>query len=190
MAARAERRQRGEGAASRPDAIRIDVGHTVTWAAKGMAMRFLELKVPPLAVLILFALAVFGAGRWLPSGNLPFVASGALALAAILAGVGVALAGVVQFRRTGTTVDPLAPENASALVEAGVYRRTRNPMYLGMALVLLGGALWWGSIPGLALVGGFCAYLTRFQILPEERALQAIFGASYVDYTRRVRRWI
>ena len=153
-------------------------------------MRFLELKIPPLAVLVLFALAVYAAGRWLPTGNLPFVASPASALAAVVAGVGMALAGVVQFRRTGTTVDPLAPGKASALVDAGVYRWTRNPMYLGMALVLLGGALWWGSIPGVALVGGFCAYLTRFQIVPEERALQAIFGDAYIGYMSRVRRWI
>jgi protein-S-isoprenylcysteine O-methyltransferase Ste14 len=146
-------------------------------------MRFLELKIPPLAVLVLFALAVYAAGRWLPSGNLPFVASPASALAAVVAGVGMALAGVVQFRRTGTTVDPLAPGKASALVDAGVYRWTRNPMYLGMALVL-------GSIPGVALVGGFCAYLTRFQIVPEERALQAIFGDAYIGYMSRVRRWI
>jgi len=152
--------------------------------------RFLELKIPPLAVLALFALAVFGAGRWLPSGNLPFLASVASALVVIVAGIGVALAGVVQFRRTGTTVDPLAPERASALVEAGVYRWTRNPMYLGMALVLLGGALWWGSVPGLALVGGFCAYITRFQIMPEERALRGIFGEPYAAYQRRVRRCI
>jgi protein-S-isoprenylcysteine O-methyltransferase Ste14 len=169
---------------------RIDVAREATGAAGDVAMRFLELKIPPLAVLALFALAVFGAGRWLPSGNLPFLASAASALVAIVAGIGVALAGVVQFRRTGTTVDPLAPGKASALVDAGVYRWTRNPMYLGMALVLLGGALWRGSIPGVALVGGFCAYLTRFQILPEERALQAIFGDAYLRYMRRVRRWI
>ncbi len=153
-------------------------------------MRFLELKIPPLAVMALFALAVFCAGRWFAFGNLPFAGSGALALAATVAGVGVALAGIVEFRRNGTTVNPLAPGNASALVDAGVYRWTRNPMYLGMALVQLGGALWWESMPGVALVGGFCAYLTRFQIMPEERALHGIFGAPYADYVRRVRRWI
>lgn len=59
-----------------------------------------------------------------------------------------------------------------------------------MALVLLGGAPWWGSIRGVALVGGSCAYLTRFQILPEERALQGIFGDAYIRSMRRVRRWI
>ncbi|MFN7553410.1 MAG: methyltransferase family protein [Pseudomonadota bacterium] len=153
-------------------------------------MGFLELRVPPLVLLTLFSMAVCGAGWWLPSANLPFAGSGALALAVIAAGVGVALAGVVEFRRTRTTVNPIAPGKATALVEGGVYRWTRNPMYLGMALVLLGFALWWASVPGLALVGGFCAYLTRFQILPEERVLRGLFGEPYAGYVARVRRWI
>ncbi len=153
-------------------------------------MRFLELKLPPLAVLALCMLAVFAAARWLPAGNLRFAASGALGLAAIAIGIGVALAGIVAFRRARTTVDPLSPGRATVLVERGVYRWTRNPMYLGMALVLLGVALDRASIPGLLLVGVFCAYVTRFQIVPEERALLGIFGEPYEAYLRRVRRWI
>ena len=153
-------------------------------------MRILELRLPPAAVLALFVLAVSGLGRWLPSGNLPFAGSGALALAAVMAGVGLALAGIVAFRRAGTTVDPRAPGRATALVDGGVYRWTRNPMYLGMALALLGVALWWTSLPGIALVGGFCAYLTRFQIMPEERALHGLLGEPYAVYLRRVRRWL
>ncbi len=153
-------------------------------------MKILELKIPPVAVLILFALAVLAMARWLPSGTLPFAGSGALALVALIAGVAVALAGVVAFARRGTTVNPLAPERTTALVDVGVYRWTRNPMYLGMALALLGLALWCASLPGVALVGGFCAYITRFQIMPEERALRGIFGEPYAAYQRRVRRWI
>jgi protein-S-isoprenylcysteine O-methyltransferase Ste14 len=157
---------------------------------EGMVMKVLDLKIPPVAVLILFALAVIAMARWLPSGNLPFVGSGALALVALMAGIAVALAGVVAFARRGTTVNPLTPERATALVDVGVYRWTRNPMYLGMALALLGLALWCTSLPGVALVSGFCAYITRFQIMPEERALHGIFGEPYAAYRRRVRRWI
>lgn len=153
-------------------------------------MKVLELKVPPLVVLIAFALAVLALSRWLPSGNLPFAGSGILALAALVAGVAVALAGVVAFARHGTTVDPLAPESTTTLVDGGVYRWTRNPMYLGMALALLGLALWSASLPGMVLVGGFCAYITRFQIMPEERVLRGIFGEPYAAYVRRVRRWL
>ena len=153
-------------------------------------MQFLELKLPPVLVLALFVLAVSGVGRWLPSGNLPFAGSGALALVVALTGVGLALAGIVAFRRTGTTVDSRTPGKTRALVDGGVYRWTRNPMYLGMALTLLGVALWWTSLPGIALVGVFCAYLTRFQIIPEERALRRLFDESYEAYLKRVRRWI
>lgn len=110
-------------------------------------------------------LAVFAAARWLPAGS-------------------------VAFRRARTTVDPLSPGRATVLVERGVYRWTRNPMHLGMALVLLGVALDRASVPGLLLVGVSCAYVTRFQIVPEERALLGIFGEPYEAHLRRVRRWI
>ena len=97
--------------------------------------------------------------------------------------------GVLRFRRQGTTVTPLHPEQASALVTGGLYRFSRNPMYLGllcwtMALACyLGGLLVW---LGPLLLWG---WLSRWQIVPEERALRARFGDGYADYCRRVRRW-
>lgn len=105
-------------------------------------------------------------------------------------GVGLALAGVATFRRHGTTVDPLHPEAAGQVVRSGPFRRTRNPMYLGMALLLLGWAL--GLAHPLAFLGVpvLMAYLTRFQIQPEERALRAKFGAPYEAYLLEVRRWL
>ena len=71
-----------------------------------------------------------------------------------------------------------------------VYRYSRNPMYLGMGLALLGLALWWASVPGLALVLAFCLYINRYQIHPEERALAVMFGEEFTSYMSRVRRWI
>lgn len=96
---------------------------------------------------------------------------------------------MLRFRRQGTTVTPLHPEQASALVTGGLYRLSRNPMYLGllcwtMALACYLGGLWVWLGP-LLLWG----WLSRWQIVPEERALQARFGDGYADYCRRVRRW-
>jgi protein-S-isoprenylcysteine O-methyltransferase Ste14 len=153
-----------------------------------------DLKVPPPAV----ALACAGAMKllsWLPGrGAMADVATAESLqrLAPVIAalGIGIALAGVVEFRRAQTTVNPLKPDTSSRLVTTGIYRYTRNPMYLGMAVVLLAWAAWLGSawsLPGIAM---FAAYITRFQILPEETALQRLFGAEFEEYRARVRRWI
>jgi protein-S-isoprenylcysteine O-methyltransferase Ste14 len=82
------------------------------------------------------------------------------------------------------------PAAASSLVTGGIYRWTRNPMYLGMALALAGWGLYLGNFGALALVGLFVMYIDRYQIDPEERALTARFGDAFAAYRRRVRRWL
>ena len=150
----------------------------------------LDLKIPPLAVWAVFAVAIAAAAHWLPSANLRLPGHQVLAVIVVLAGIAVALAGVVEFGRAKTTVNPLAPDKATSVVTTGVYRLTRNPMYVGMAAVLMGIALWWASLPGLLFLAAFCAYITRFQIQPEERALLARFGEEFTSYMSRVRRWV
>jgi protein-S-isoprenylcysteine O-methyltransferase Ste14 len=108
-----------------------------------------------------------------------------------LAGAVVCALGVAAFRRARTTVNPMKPSSSSALVVSGIYHRTRNPMYLGFALVLLGcWVVFSSNALGFTLLPAFVLYMNRFQIMPEERALEARFGREFVDYTRRVRRWI
>lgn len=150
----------------------------------------LELRVPPPVVGL-----VFGAAMWLvaevsPSLSLvvPFRTAFCIALAA--AGVAVGLLGICSFRRQRTTVNPLKPDAATALVTGGVYRVTRNPMYLGMALVLIGWAVFLGNALAPILVLGFMLYINRYQIEPEERVLATLFGTEFDAYRRRVRRWI
>lgn len=114
-----------------------------------------------------------------------------LVLAPVLAGIATAVAGIVAIRRAKTTGNPRQPATASALVTTGVYRFTRNPMYLGQFLVMLGWSLWLANGAALLLLlPAFVAYLTRFQIMVEERALTANFGSAYVAYLARVRRWL
>jgi protein-S-isoprenylcysteine O-methyltransferase Ste14 len=153
-------------------------------------MSFLELKVPPLVVWAVAAVASAAAARFFPGANLPFPGHRSVAIAVLLAGVAVAVAGVVSFRQAKTTVNPLSPEKATSVVTTGIYRLTRNPMYLGMASALVGVAAWDASLVGLLLVGVFCAYITRFQVQPEERALLASFGEEFATYMSRVRRWL
>lgn len=153
-------------------------------------MHFLELKVPPPIVAILIGVAMWFASRSGPALDLPLFVR-IVAFAAIsLVGGATALAGNLAFRRAQTTVNPFRPQNTSALVVSGVYRFTRNPMYLGLLLVVVGWTAFLCS--AVALLGpiAFVAYITRFQILPEERTLLAKFGADYSAYLARVRRWL
>jgi protein-S-isoprenylcysteine O-methyltransferase Ste14 len=107
-----------------------------------------------------------------------------------LCGVAFALSGVIAFRRWNTTVRPEHPEKASTLVNTGPYRYTRNPMYLGLLVILLAWTVYLAAPVGMLGPVAFMLYITRFQIIPEERALRAKFGADYQRFCEGVRRWV
>ena len=153
-------------------------------------MSFLELRIPPPAVGLLVAAGMLAVARLPPSMAIPWLVRLLIAAALFVAGIAVALGGVVSFRRTRTTVNPLKPDTTTALVVTGVYSFTRNPMYLGMVLVLIAWAVFLASPWTLAGPAVFALYITRFQIVPEERVLLELFGESFADYGRQVRRWL
>jgi len=153
-------------------------------------MHKLELKLPPLLVWLLFAALALGLATATPPARFSFAGQGLAAGALALLGLGFALAGVWAFRQAKTTVNPLQPERASAVVSSGVYRLSRNPMYLGMALLLAALLLALGSLAALLCLPAFCAYLTQFQIKPEERALRLGLGDPFEAYLQRTRRWL
>ncbi|HEY0877578.1 MAG TPA: isoprenylcysteine carboxylmethyltransferase family protein [Zeimonas sp.] len=150
----------------------------------------LELKVPPPVVTLVVGVLMWAVARWLPALDFPVPARGVVASAFAIAGVALVAACALQFRRAGTTVNPMTPTKASALVDTGLYRLSRNPIYLGDALVLVGWGLWLANLASLAAIALFVGYLNRFQIEPEEHALQTAFGAAFDAYRARVRRWI
>lgn len=146
----------------------------------------LEAKVPPPLLVILLAGIVWLSPRaQAPAGVLP-----AVGVALIVAGLGINAFSKVPYRRAGTSVSPIRPDSATALITSGPYRFSRNPMYLGYALALLGWAVWLAQPMGLLAFAGFIAYITRFQIMPEERYLSSLFPTQYAAYSREVRRWI
>lgn len=150
----------------------------------------LEARVPPPLVMLVVGLLMWAASHVIPGSRLMPEVGVWLGACVLVAGLAIVAAGAVRFRRVGTTIDPTQPERASSLVVSGVYRITRNPMYLGFALMLVAWALVLGAAiawPGPLL---FAVYIQRFQILPEERALRAAFGDAFDEYARRVRRWI
>mgnify|MGYP002664006054 CR=1 FL=1 len=149
----------------------------------------LDTKIPAPVIGAFVAAAMWGVSPLGPQFSVaPVLAYGATALFA-LAGLSFDVLGLSVFRKMRSTVNPLKPQRSTALVTCGVYRVTRNPMYVGMALLLLAWAMYLSAL--LPFVGPaiFVAYITRFQIRPEERILKGLFGAEYLAYTAGVRRW-
>lgn len=150
----------------------------------------MKLKVPPVAVLLV-AVLLLAAGHWLLPGlslSLPGQVSAALLFG--LAGIVPGIQAVVEFIARKTTVNPMEPEKATTLVTDGIYRFSRNPMYLGLLCLLLAFALFWGTLTVIVVAPLFVWYMTEFQIKPEEDSLRQVFGAEYEAYLSDVRRWI
>ena len=152
--------------------------------------RFLDHRVPPPVVAGVVVLLMALAERSSPHLSLEFPGRNALAWVLASAGMVIAVAGILSFRRLGTTVNPLKPHAATSLAVTGIYRRTRNPMYLGVTFILLGLGCGLGHPASIALVALFPLFVQRFQIEPEERALAGLFGSAYDEYRAQVRRWL
>ena len=153
-------------------------------------MKALELKFPPLPLAVGFGFLMWAIDRWLPTPTQHSVIRAALSLTILALALAVVVVAVLGFRKAKTTVDPFHPESASAIVTSGIYRFTRNPMYLGFLLALVALAVFLGNWLSALMPLVFVMYMNRFQIAPEERVLRAMFGASYEAYLRSVRRWI
>ena len=153
-------------------------------------MSWLELKIPPVAVFAIFAGAMWSLDSHCPFAALSIPWKWPLAIFLFVPGLIGGIAGVLTFFKARTTVHPGRPEHASALVTSGIYRFSRNPMYLGLLLMLASWALVLANLLAILLLAAFVAYMNRFQIRPEERFLRDKFGAQFDAYTRAVRRWL
>lgn len=150
----------------------------------------LELKVPPPLVTLIVAVAMRAAAAALPSFSLQLPGHAAAGLLLAAAGFLIEVAAVLSILRARTSVNPMRPRSTSRLVATGVYRITRNPIYLGDFIVLVGWAIYLSSVAALLLTPLFILYINRFQIMPEERVLLDMFGDDYTAYRARVRRWL
>ena len=150
----------------------------------------MKLVIPPPLIGLLTGAGMWGLARMLPDLTIEASLLRWCALAVMAVGVLIEAVSVLAFLRARTTVTPLKPEKASTLVVSGLYHVSRNPMYLGMLILLIGWALWLANPTTLILPPVFVLYLTLFQIKPEEAALSEKFGSEYKAYCGRVRRWI
>lgn len=153
-------------------------------------MTSLELRIPPVALALAVAGCMWAIAILFPSTDVEVPWRVALSVGLAGAGAAAALAGVSAFRKASTTVNPTTPGATSAIVASGIYRWSRNPMYLGFLLMLAGWGLFLGSLAAILFVPVFVLYMNRFQIAPEEKALSAKFGTQYGQYLQQVRRWL
>jgi protein-S-isoprenylcysteine O-methyltransferase Ste14 len=156
----------------------------------GCQIIVIRMRIPPGLVALAGALAIWAMARYVPGARVAVPGHRVMAAVFLIIGAVLMVLGVASFLRARTSVDPLRPEKASTLVVSGIYRFTRNPMYLGFALMLLALAFRLSAWPGIVIVALFVAYMNRFQIRPEEDALEARFGDAAREYRRAVRRWI
>lgn len=154
-------------------------------------MSFLETRIPPPVVMLFFATVIWWQADLTQIPLIPGYHS--LFWPAVLVfGTGALfdLISLKHFLKAKTTINPLSPEKASQLVSTGIYAFTRNPMYVGLLLWLLAICLHLNTLFGLLAPLGFVAYINRFQIQPEEKYLQQLFGESYLSYKQQVPRWL
>jgi protein-S-isoprenylcysteine O-methyltransferase Ste14 len=126
----------------------------------------------------------------IPGGQIEIPMQLPVAILFAVSAIALVATAMLTFRRTGTTVDPFNPEEASKLVVEGVFRYSRNPMYASLLLVLIGWGIWLGSPNNIVILLLFVWYITIFQIKPEEEALTSLFGEAYEEYRSNVRRWL
>lgn len=154
------------------------------------APHWLEHMVPPPVVGLVCGAMIWGFAKILPVLVITFSGQQVLGWAIMTLGLGLDIVSLARFLKAHTTPNPIKPQNASALVTDGLYRLTRNPMYLGLLLLLIGYGIKQGTVLAPLAWLGFILYITRFQIIPEERALTRLFGDGYKTYCQKVRRWL
>jgi protein-S-isoprenylcysteine O-methyltransferase Ste14 len=148
----------------------------------------MKTKIPPPLVMIFFGICIFVSKKILPEidigafGYLGFVFYSIAAFLIISAGA--------AFRKHQTTVNPLKPDSASSLVSSGVFKYSRNPMYLAMVFMLIGVSLNKNILGGVIFTPIFAWYITIFQIIPEEESMAKLFGEEFDNYRSKVRRWL
>ena len=148
----------------------------------------METKIPPPIVTLIFGLSIYFSRGIFQVVEIKY--SFYFGILLLVLGFVILISAVRLFRKDKTTVNPLSPEQATKLVTDGIFKYSRNPMYLGMAVVLSSIAVFFNLLGGIILITLFCAYITRFQIIPEERAMRDLFSDDFEKYLKETRRWV
>ena len=149
----------------------------------------MTLKLPPAFIFIIFAAIMYLVAKFLPVGYFDFFGRYLLIKILLTMAILLGVISLFQFFRSRTSIDPMNPSKTGKLVTNGLYNYSRNPMYLALLIILLAWGLWLGNAFNTIIAAAFVAYMNKFQIIPEEEALQSKFGKEYEKYKIKVRRW-
>lgn len=150
----------------------------------------LKLKIPPAVITLFFASVMWLMDNYIHLDGTDFSAPLWLGGSLFVVGGIIGLVGLIQFYRQSTSINPHQPDNASSLIDSGIYRFSRNPMYVALLLILISYGIYLGDILAILILPLFVLYMNYFQIIPEEKALQQKFGKEFEKYQSKVRRWI
>ena len=142
---------------------------------------------PPILALLMIGLVYLSS---LLIGSVSFDYQASVSVLLVIVGLSCALPSYRLFARNKTTISPLTPSETSVLKTQGMYRYSRNPMYLGLLLLIIAATIWFGTWFGIIISLFFILLMNILQIIPEEEALLQIFGEEYLEYKKKVRRWI
>ena len=145
-------------------------------------------KIPPPTVTLVFGLAIYFSKPLFPDfSNLIL---NVLSLLLIIVGPLTLISAARSFKVQETTINPINIDKATSLVVSGVFKYSRNPMYLGMALILLSISFKFNLLGGIFFTLLFAIYITRFQIIPEEAVMEKLFSDDFQKYKSKTRMWI
>jgi len=150
----------------------------------------LKLKIPPVIVFLICIGLMWVIHQIIPNQSLLFESKKFIVIGLMILGGSIGVLGVIEFARRSTTVNPHKPENTKAFVQSGAYSVSRNPMYLGLLIVLLSPVFYWGNLVTLIFLPLFVWYMNEFQIKPEEEMMMQKFGDEFLEYKKKVRRWV
>ena len=148
----------------------------------------MKTKIPPPILALIMIVLIYLSSFFIESTTFNY--QGSLSLLVLILGLACAIPSFKLFARYKTTISPLKPSDATALVTEGMYRYSRNPMYLGLLLLTIASTIWFGTWFGIIVNILFIFLINFLQIIPEEEALLEIFGEEYEEYKKNVRRWI
>lgn len=153
-------------------------------------MKSLELKIPPPVYALSIGLLMWLLNKYIPVTHFIESPWNKIGIAVIVVAGSFDLWSLFLFLKKRTTPNPMKPENTTGLVVNGLYKYSRNPMYVGLLIILTGYAIWLGSLTPFLVLPLFYWAITEMQIKPEERVLTDKFGEDYQTYKNSVRRWL
>ena len=151
----------------------------------------MHLRIPPPIVALIGILLIFLSKDYILILYLHPHLQNTLSFIFLIIGFVIIFSATKEFKKSDTTVNPMKPETSTSLVTSGIFKYTRNPMYLGLTSILLASCFYFSSLLGIIVyVPLFILYITVFQIIPEEETMKGLFNDEYLDYCSKVRRWI